>query len=402
MNIKNILDSALCCGCGACLSECKVDAIKMIKNKAGFLTADLDTNKCVDCGICSSVCPSNKNEKFKLDDGMGNFLKAYISFSLKDDFRQSGQSGGTVNTLLAFLLDQKKVEEAYHVSFNKETNSFERIITKDSSCLKESSGSCYVQTQTFTNDIVNDGHKKAGVFLGCQSHALSLLEERKGTIFDYKIGLVCSGIYSYELMYKIIKKSKITPINIRFKDKRFGKWPGNTVLKDSKESVVLDPKYRLNGKYAYSSLRCKLCFDNYNFNCDLVCGDPWGFEKYQKTEGFNIVITKTEKGEELLHEAEKANYLQLIEIKREDLINRINIFNKVNELLDYHKFCLLHNQLEPYKDCFYVSSFKSSVVDRHIFLKSYELAMNRNNKKGIKKANLYYWKLNFVDWLKKR
>lgn len=43
-----------CISCGACESECAVDAIKM-----GSEHYEIDKDICVDCGACKDVCPTD-------------------------------------------------------------------------------------------------------------------------------------------------------------------------------------------------------------------------------------------------------------------------------------------------------------------------------------------------------
>ncbi len=43
-----------CTNCGACESECPVEAIK---EKGDVRVIDADT--CIDCGSCESVCPAD-------------------------------------------------------------------------------------------------------------------------------------------------------------------------------------------------------------------------------------------------------------------------------------------------------------------------------------------------------
>ena len=40
-----------CIACGACASECPVEAI----SEGGIYT--IDAGKCIDCGACASACP---------------------------------------------------------------------------------------------------------------------------------------------------------------------------------------------------------------------------------------------------------------------------------------------------------------------------------------------------------
>jgi len=44
--------SSACVSCGACVSECPVDAISQ-----GDSTYEINADTCVNCGVCVSSCP---------------------------------------------------------------------------------------------------------------------------------------------------------------------------------------------------------------------------------------------------------------------------------------------------------------------------------------------------------
>ena len=46
-----------CISCGACASECPVEAISEGESKYV-----IDPEKCTDCGLCESVCPASAIE----------------------------------------------------------------------------------------------------------------------------------------------------------------------------------------------------------------------------------------------------------------------------------------------------------------------------------------------------
>ena len=47
-----------CIKCGACESECPVEAIS-----EGDTQYQIDADKCIDCGACSAVCPVSAIEE---------------------------------------------------------------------------------------------------------------------------------------------------------------------------------------------------------------------------------------------------------------------------------------------------------------------------------------------------
>ncbi|MBN1115162.1 MAG: 4Fe-4S binding protein [Oligoflexia bacterium] len=50
--MAHVIDKDKCVGCGACQSECPVEAIEQDGS-----VYKIDASKCIDCGNCVGVCP---------------------------------------------------------------------------------------------------------------------------------------------------------------------------------------------------------------------------------------------------------------------------------------------------------------------------------------------------------
>ena len=48
-----VVDKEKCTGCGVCVDECPVEAIKMEDDKAV-----IDADTCTECGQCVDACPN--------------------------------------------------------------------------------------------------------------------------------------------------------------------------------------------------------------------------------------------------------------------------------------------------------------------------------------------------------
>lgn len=70
---KAVIDQSKCIFCGACASNCRFDAIKLIKSKYV-----VDEYACEGCGVCEYVCPA---KAIHLEDDIAGKLMLY-----KDDF----------------------------------------------------------------------------------------------------------------------------------------------------------------------------------------------------------------------------------------------------------------------------------------------------------------------------
>lgn len=49
------VDRDFCVACGACVKECKFDAITIEQG----VYANIDQDKCIGCGKCAKICPAS-------------------------------------------------------------------------------------------------------------------------------------------------------------------------------------------------------------------------------------------------------------------------------------------------------------------------------------------------------
>lgn len=96
-----ILNSAECTGCGACMNACPVDAIKMKPNSEGFLFPCIDHDKCIHCGKCVGSCPALE---YTLHPESQRECYAVMA---NDKIRMKSSSGGVFTLLAQYIL--KKV-----------------------------------------------------------------------------------------------------------------------------------------------------------------------------------------------------------------------------------------------------------------------------------------------------
>lgn len=90
-----------CCGCTACASICKHNAIKMIPDTLGFLYPKVDNSKYVDCGLCDKVCPLK--ESFGTSD-LDIKQKCYAARQLDQDKLRQSRSGGVFVAFSDYVL----------------------------------------------------------------------------------------------------------------------------------------------------------------------------------------------------------------------------------------------------------------------------------------------------------
>lgn len=105
---KAVIDNSHCAFCGMCASNCRFDAIKLVKSQ--YL---VDEYSCEGCGVCEYICPA---KAIHLEDDIAGELMLY-----KDDFTFStaelkmgrGNSGKLVMAVKKRLV--KNSEEAFAI-----------------------------------------------------------------------------------------------------------------------------------------------------------------------------------------------------------------------------------------------------------------------------------------------
>lgn len=317
--MKHIADiglNALCTACGGCAAVCPVQAVTMEENPAGFMVAQVDEAVCVDCGLCRRVCPSvpeNMARTAPRDLLHGVCAEGFVGYAADEAVRLGGQSGGVVTALLSHLLRSGAVDAALVAGFDETSRRPKAVLAETEAEVLASAGSYYTQLPILP--ALRDAKDKrvAAVTLGCQNQALRLMETAAPKLVPaYRIGLICAGQNSGAMIDDICREAGChAPTAFRFRDKAAGGWPGAITVTDTDGVHELPNKYRHSIKAVYECHRCLLCYDQMNTCADLVCGDPWGIAGKDSPEGHTVIIARTEKGLQLLRDAEAAGAVVL-------------------------------------------------------------------------------------------
>lgn len=357
-NISFVPQNALCTACGACAAVCGKNAVTIEENVAGYLEARIDSKKCVNCGLCCKVCPSVSENQTISDVSAvlrGRCLESFIGHATDKVIHREGQSGGVVTALLLYLLESGKIDGAVTNQFDPEHCASKTLYATDRKALLKSVGSYYVQSPVVqAAEQVPKGAKTAAVVLGCQAEALRMMEQQGLPVPDYLIGLVCEGIYSRRMISDMIASTgcptEEQPCQFRFRYSHpaYGGWPGNALLVTDKHRYRIDKNIRFALKPLYESYRCLLCYEQINTPADLVCGDPWGIPG-DHLAGETVVMARTEKGLDLLKEAQAAGYLKLAPLDTELFVKGQQIDTQICSGVSAGYMCSQkHQWLYPY------------------------------------------------------
>lgn len=299
---KTIYD---CCGCTACLSVCKHNAITFHPDALGFLYPYVDKDKCVDCGLCDIVCQFNSNYKRPID-----YVMPSVFMARHKDINQveRSQSGACFIALTDWILDMGGV--VYGAGFGKHFKVMHsRAVTKEER--DRFRGSKYAQSELcdiFLSVKKDLDDNRLVLFSGtpCQTSGLLgiIKENRRKNLF--LVDIICHGVASPKVWNDYVnyieKKEGLNLISVSFRDKAIFGWSGlhkesftfsNRVIKTY--PIVFYQPYLLR----YSCYNCP--YTNLQRPSDITLGDFWGWQRVNNEmnkddKGVSLVLCNSNKG----------------------------------------------------------------------------------------------------------
>lgn len=312
-----------CCGCSACASICTSKAIRMERDKHGFLYPEIEKEKCIDCGQCRKICPiSNQAESA----GTGQ----PVAFAVKnrdETIRNKSTSGGVFYELAVSVLE--KGGTVYGAVFDENF----QVVHFRGECLSDiykMQGSKYVQSnmngifESVRKDLIN---KKTVLFTGCPCQVDALkhyLKDAEQSSF-ITCDLICRGVNSpkawNDYLKYTTKNEKI--LEVRFRDKSLGWRTPQMYIQTAKVTYMESSSYDCFFQAFFSSLilrdscfACKYC--NVHRYGDITIGDFWGIEKIDSEmnddRGISLVLLNSYKGKEFFEKILDKFYVKEVEI----------------------------------------------------------------------------------------
>ena len=366
--IKEVHDIGICQQCGGCVSFCN----SLVYDVIGFKDPNsppiyLNEDKCLKCGICYYICPQTHildddiNETYKFTDfnsmPIGNFYDLYSCQAIDKDFLINGTDGGVVNSLLNFLLKKKFIDGAI-VAKTKDPFCRESVFAKSKEDLINASGvKLNVSHQldevqkfhTYVSIVKKLKHYKfeklAIVGTPCQIYTIRCMQNL-GIIPSHNIE-VCLGLFCYENFFFDNRKMKQfeEEFNINFKDIEKINIKKDLIIKLKDKENWLDtihiPFNRLKN---YMRPACNACNDFTNIYADISFGGLGSDEK------FTTIITRTEKGKEIVSKAIEAGVIKAKGLNLETKQSMIKLITHYSKSKVERKELFMQNRLVEFKE----------------------------------------------------
>lgn len=369
-----INNPADCCGCTACASACRKEAISMRSDAEGFLYPFVDMEKCNNCGLCENVCPIIKRKELQNGASIETPLD-YLAVRIRDKrVLDNSSSGGAFTLLSNYVLEQNGIICGVEYS---DTGFVQHSFAKNEKELERFRGSKYVQSKLdgiFAQIKEMLQNEKWVLFSGtpCQVDGLrSFLKKDYPTLIT--VDLVCHSIPS-PLIYKeyldyCSKKlrRRVVSIDMRYK-KTYGwshRFSYRYCFKNGKS--ITDPIHLANwGRLFFSEMinrpSCGTCqYTNLNRSGDFTIADFWDDNHkrpdiYSK-EGTSLLLINTEKGEWMFEQVKSQSYYWIL--TKEEALQPCLVGPTIqsNNREAFWKFYHSYGFEETYKKYFAISNY---------------------------------------------
>lgn len=297
-------------GCGACVSACPVNAIRLTGDEYGVYRAQVDEKKCIHCGKCSKVCaavelPRNRND---------NPPKAYAFISSDPATRRESSSGGAFTALAKTILRQGGV--VVGAAWNEEFT-INHILIDNEQDLPKLQKSKYLQS--YMGDVCKqikasllNGKKVLFCGTPCQ---VAGVKKFIGPDCDNLIlvDVFCANCSSAGLFKKYLTEnhnvSEISQYDFRYKVPEEPIWNCNNVKITMKNGENVT---EANNDYLQVFHSCSLSLSSQCMSCkyqgtarqgDLTLGDCWGIQHYDSaidvSMGVSAILVNNSKGRQV-------------------------------------------------------------------------------------------------------
>jgi len=348
LDITRVVENYLCHSCGACFASCGHDSISFSESIGGYYFPKIDYVSCTGCGLCFDVCSGDHfgrtlQANVPVEPFIGDILSCEVGKAKDNAIFQNSQSGGVTTALLANLFDSGVIELAIVAIMREDTPPRgDYALVRSSKVLFASQKSKYTPIPLLRaiREIKNVNGTIAIVGLSCHFHGLQNLCDvykwlaKKDII---KIGLICDRVMTTGAIDFIAMQATEKPVKkFVFRDKQKPSYPGNpTVTTVDDKEYVLGKSVRMSMKDFFTPARCRLCFDKLNVYADVVLGDPHGVENVDSKNGETLIITRTQKGSEIISKAKKSRYIILRDADKKSVIEGQGIAKKKKEWVSY-------------------------------------------------------------------
>ncbi|WP_033412982.1 Coenzyme F420 hydrogenase/dehydrogenase, beta subunit C-terminal domain [Methylophilus methylotrophus] len=337
-NVLNIIKSnGYCTGCGICASIAEPGQIEMQISSSGFLRpVEFSPISRLSQQLIQEACPgvhlehsSANTEKFH--PIWGPLVNTRTAFSLDQDIRRQGSSGGVVSALCTYLLEAGIVDFVAQTAVSP-TDPLKNILQKSRSRedVLRAAGSRYAPSAPLENirEMLETGERFAFVGKPCDVAALRHYLDTHPEYYEQVkllISFMCAGVPSIKGTHEVLEKMGADKNKLASFRYRGDGWPGKARAIQN-DGQIFEMDYNSSWGEILGrrvQFRCKLCPDGTGEFADVVCADAWygkdGYPDFTEREGRSMLLTRTKLGEELVNKACEARVIDMVDLPVADI-----------------------------------------------------------------------------------
>lgn len=328
-NIKEVVKSGLCIGCGLCAFS---DAISTTVYSARrgqnipLLTSDNYNDQ-----MAFEVCPGKgydiirkSRERYgesPYDTDLGHVYGRYAVCTNDHEILARASSGGIMSHAAIFMLESGLVDRVLVTSFtynNGVRTMCTLAATREEILQSQGSKYCPVDLSEAVRQIKENNYRVAVIGTPCQIGGIrniQKLDEDFSRKIVFTIGNFCGGIKRFGNINLLAKRKGLDPARINYFRFRGNGQPGSMMIRENTGKTVemAYPKYvGLTGVSKH--LRCHLCVDATAELADLACGDAWLPRFMNDKNPWSIVMSRNKKADELIKKMAEANLISMQDV----------------------------------------------------------------------------------------
>jgi coenzyme F420 hydrogenase subunit beta len=337
--IEKVVEDNLCVGCGLCSGMFSPAAARIEIDAAGF-ARPLQLRRLLpqEAAEFENTCPGIHLEHPARGKQFlplwGPVLVSQTGFAQDCDIRYQGSSGGGLSALAIYLLESGKVSGVLHIAPSSAANSpFANVpqISRTREDVLRCAGSRYAPASPL--EALDACMREPGTFafIGkpCDVAALRALGRSRPEVaskFPFLLSFMCAGTPGLKGSEGVVRAMGLIPEDvIKFRYRGNG-WPGKaraeTVDGESAE-MDYDSSWG-NILNRHLQFRCKICPDGTGEFSDVTCADAWygndkGYPTFEESDGRSLVLSRTQRGVDLVSEAVSEGYLAVSELPIGDI-----------------------------------------------------------------------------------
>jgi coenzyme F420 hydrogenase subunit beta len=322
----------LCSGCGLCAAIAEPGAVEVRLQANGYLRPQvLKDLSPEDDALIAATCPA---VRLRQENGEGEdhaiwgpVLKTRVGYATDPALRFHASSGGVLSAALVYLLDSNTIDYVVQTAASPGSPLGNALVESlDRSGVYDAAGSRYGPSAPLSQ--VRRQLQKPGrfAFVGkpCDVAALRALSRHDPRVAEkipFIISFFCAGVPSLKGTKEILSRLGVREDEVAEFRYRGDGWPGPTRVTTT-DGRILQMSYAdaWGGILSrHLQFRCKICPDGSGGFADMVCADAWygddkGYPAFAESEGRSLVITRTQKGEDLVRQAQDADYIALSDV----------------------------------------------------------------------------------------